>query len=357
MMISKRIEYIDFLRAFATLLVILVHILSGRSIIVKWSDISFFESIVYALFYSIAVLGVPLFLFISGYLLLDRNYNKESVIRFYKKNYFHLYLVYVIWFIAYAIFENIVGDYSFTFYSALKILLLMPDLIVYDLIYSFHLWYLPMILKIYLFIPILAILLKKFSDKFILTIYFLYFMYVFIPPMLSVMGYSLNSDFILTFRFPYDKYFMYVLGGYFLKKALRTNIPNSLIITVFIVSFFSSVIMLVKSLYFHLPHDVLTVFVSAFTLMLVTGRYYKVKNSNFILNLSENSFAIYLVHLPILAMFYYAVFLPHYGKYFRLFFISFPIVTLFPIVIFLTNILVNYLRKSKFLSKYVLYMR
>lgn len=345
------------MRTFAIFGVVLAHILSGRSLIIKWPDVTLLESVVYSFFYFISILSVPIFLFITGYLFLDRDYDKNAVIRFYKKNFLGLYIVYIIWFICYAFFENIVGDYSLTFHSIFNILTLRPDRIIYDLIYSFHLWYFPVILRIYLFIPLIAILLKKFLNKLTLFIYILWFLYIFIPPMLSVIGYSYNYELYRQLRFEYDEYFMYVLCGYFIKQNFFKGISNVGVISIFIMSLLSSILMLVNSLYFNLPFDVLTVFVAATALMIITERYYKRKTDGFMLDLSVNSLAIYIIHLPILAMFYYAIFLPNYGEYFRLLFISFPVLTLFPIIIFLSNTLVNFLKKSKFLSKYVLYMR
>ncbi len=99
--------WIDLIRIIAILLVLLCHSveegindlsLCGLSM-VGWEDRVFSVAV-----FTIGRLGVPFFLLISGYLLLDRAYTAKTTILFWKNNWLHLTLCTQFWFILYDIF-------------------------------------------------------------------------------------------------------------------------------------------------------------------------------------------------------------------------------------------------------------
>ena len=87
-------------------------------------------------------IGVPFFLMITGYLLLDRTYDDERVRKFWQKNCKGLIIVTVIWAIIYAISLQFVavksGQVNFGEAG--------------ELFFS-HMWYMPMIIGMYLSMP------------------------------------------------------------------------------------------------------------------------------------------------------------------------------------------------------------
>ncbi|MEE0924090.1 MAG: acyltransferase family protein [Methanobrevibacter sp.] len=95
----------DFVRAIAILTVLYIHATDGIYII---SSDAIMNYTIYSRIFNFASLfigriGVPFFLMITGYLLLDRSYNDERVRKFWNKNCKGLIIVTVIWAIIYAV--------------------------------------------------------------------------------------------------------------------------------------------------------------------------------------------------------------------------------------------------------------
>lgn len=104
---KKRIVQYDISRTFAILCVILCHSVEtiynfnkeGCNLLSSQSRIFMFFS------FTIGRLGVPIFLFLSGALLLKKQINTdEDALKFYKKNLIPLIIVNSIWVIVYNIF-------------------------------------------------------------------------------------------------------------------------------------------------------------------------------------------------------------------------------------------------------------
>lgn len=85
---NKRVDWIDLARALAILFVVLCH--SSEAIYsfdMKYvASLSLQSRIFEFTSFTIGRLGVPLFLMISGYLLLDRDYTDQKCKGFWKKN-------------------------------------------------------------------------------------------------------------------------------------------------------------------------------------------------------------------------------------------------------------------------------
>ena len=85
---EDRINWIDLARSLAICCVILVHVIELTNSL----NTEYMKNVVLGIriytfaLYTIGRVGVLLFLFLSGYLLLDRNYEKGSCVRFWKRN-------------------------------------------------------------------------------------------------------------------------------------------------------------------------------------------------------------------------------------------------------------------------------
>ena len=99
-------------------------------------------------------IGVPFFLMITGYLLLDRSYDDERVCKFWTKNCKGLIIVTVLWSIIYAL--------------SLQVITLENSQVNFaeagNLFFS-HMWYMPMIIGMYISIPFVASALKHFNTE------------------------------------------------------------------------------------------------------------------------------------------------------------------------------------------------
>ena len=101
----NRIEWIDLVRALAILTVLYIHATDGIYIISSDAIMNYtlFSRAFQFVSLFIGRVGVPFFLMITGYLLLDRTYNDERVKKFWKKNCKGLILVTIIWSLIYAV--------------------------------------------------------------------------------------------------------------------------------------------------------------------------------------------------------------------------------------------------------------
>ena len=85
---GDRIEWIDLARTFAILSVITVHSIE-RAYTFNLESMNSMPALVRTvcfILFTVGRLGVPLFFFITGYLLLGRNYADEDCFRFWRKN-------------------------------------------------------------------------------------------------------------------------------------------------------------------------------------------------------------------------------------------------------------------------------
>ena len=84
---KNRVEWIDLVRAIAILTVLYIHATDGIYIISSDSMMHFdlYSRIFQFISLFIGRIGVPFFLMITGYLLLDRSYDDERVNKFWSK--------------------------------------------------------------------------------------------------------------------------------------------------------------------------------------------------------------------------------------------------------------------------------
>ena len=146
---AKKREYaFDILRVVAMIMVITVHVSNvySRSFGVI-SNNAFLVSLV---FNTISRISVPIFLMISGALLLDREFNKEKYI----KRLIKFIILIIVWDIVYLIWEYF---YLGITYDKLYKLLFEP--------YRAHLWFLYTILLLYAIQPLLRMIMHKINSQ------------------------------------------------------------------------------------------------------------------------------------------------------------------------------------------------
>lgn len=100
---KTRVIWLDWARAFAILAVIICH--STEAIypftIDAMASASNTSRLAALSYFSFGRLGVPFFLFMTGYLLLDREYNRTACVHFWKTKWFGLLLATEIWIVIY----------------------------------------------------------------------------------------------------------------------------------------------------------------------------------------------------------------------------------------------------------------
>ena len=132
----------DLLRIVAAFSVVMLH-----SAAQFWYtlDIRSWEWIITNSYNSVFRFGVPIFVMISGAMFLDENYTLD-IKRLYKHNIFRMAVLYAVWSCIYGIYDCRNFDFSAVGIKE----------IVRELLYGrYHLWFIPMIVGIYMLLPVL----------------------------------------------------------------------------------------------------------------------------------------------------------------------------------------------------------
>ena len=118
---EQRIPWLDYSRAITILFVILVH--ATENLYPMKADVlmtmSGHSSLFAPIAFTLGRMGVPLFLFLTGYLLLDRDYDISRINRFLRKNWLALFMTTEIWIVLYDVFLRV---FHFQHWSTKEIL-------------------------------------------------------------------------------------------------------------------------------------------------------------------------------------------------------------------------------------------
>ena len=306
---SKRIVWMDITRVLAIIFVVLCHAIESDYYAVRMtgkpvSDLCWaFENISF----TFGRLGVPLFLMLSGALMLGREYDTKT---FYKRSLIPLFITTEIW----NIINYFYYIYNFSYDFDWEVLLY--DVLFWRNPYASHMWYMPVILGIYLVLPLLA---KAFRNT--------PFSSVFVPMVVGFFGGSVASCFnafaaiegsnLYGIRFMVDTAFyggiyglMFVLGYYIVNADFFKKIPTFAYIITAVVSFGANSMcaryLYVNQLYdndifgwYHSPF----IIISATCLFALLSRIKAQTCPKIITILSSGSFAIYLTHNIVLKFF------------------------------------------------------
>lgn len=215
---NNRIVKYDVARVFAILRIILCHCsdyIYGYNFNFI-NNLSISSKVFYFSAFTIGRLGVPIFLFLSGALLLKKTIESDTnVLDFYKKNLLPLIIANTIWVFIYNLFfyltcqENLVSIEN-----------IIKELLFLEKVPSLQMWYIPMIIGIYIGIPFVAKVIKSFSFKAFLPILILIFISNFILPTINVFFKIFGSkeiyESLLSISFLGAQYGLYVILGYYI---------------------------------------------------------------------------------------------------------------------------------------------
>ena len=307
---NKRIIYFDYLRVFAILAVIFIHV-AGQN----WydSDIKSFEWNIFNIFDSAVRWAVPVFVMISGALFLSKNIDIK---RIYSKNILRMLIVYFVWSALYAFIMPFLNNTA----DAMTYKTIIENVIKG----SYHMWFIPMIIGLYICTPIIKqIVESKNVTKYFLTVSFVFaFLWpqlfnmcdMFIGGRFTAGIYSIdeviknmNMDIVLGFSF-------YFILGYFIANIDLTKKQRTVVYVLGILGFISTVLLTMVSswklnepfikYYSEFNINVLFEAIAVF----VWFKYRKCENdriNKFILKLSKYSFGVYLVHVFIIELLKY----------------------------------------------------
>lgn len=303
---KKRIEWLDMVRGIAIMMVVMCHVSTG---LYFFADVSIQQrpiltQVVGFSLFTLGRLGVPLFLFISGYLLLPRSYDDKSCFRFWKNHFLKLLLLTEIWIVFYNIFKSWFNQTPFSLVTLAKNMLFLKPT---DMS---HMWYLPMILGVYLMIPFVSVVLHKFNVKTLVFPLAVVIVYAFGIPTVNVVlnakNYSLVSK-QLFLEFTGGVYGCYLIMGYLVYKGFFNKVNKIYLIVGMCLSL---VITVTGQIYssklgtiYYVWYDFIFLFSAAICLFcLLKERKCSEKVQRIWNLLSRCSFGIYLIHEPVRAI-------------------------------------------------------
>lgn len=283
------LPYLDIIRCAACLMVILLHSISPYIF-----NASYYGTKSWGMFLvmnSICRTGVPLFLMISGYLLLS-DYRSGGIGDFYKRRIPHIVLPLAAWNAIYYVFFAVVDKTPISFMDFTGKVLNSGS--------AYHLWYLYTLLGIYLLIPFLKKITDACSLKQLCLLLLLICFCGTIRPFIN----TVTPVYIYFFDPLANGYLGYFLLGYILGKLplkKRFTIPlltaglSGLLLDVIHGSFASSPSGIV------LPHnggyDIAHFLLAAGLFVLVRGVFGSAVGIGFLKRLSRLTFGVYLTHV------------------------------------------------------------
>ena len=300
---ASRLEWIDLVRVFAIFLVVLCHAIEGGVYnfnIYVFADMNIFSKIFGFASFTFSRLASCLFLIMSGYLLLDRSYDKDKILRFWKKSWLHLLICTVIWFLVYDI---ILMNY---YHWEKSFLTILYDLIFFHEVKMMNAWYMPAILGIYVLVPFVAIALKQL-DKDLLkfpVIFFLILIFAF--PMIEIVNSMAGGPELslqLSLGFSGGMYCFYMMCGYLVKRGVFKPVKTGWLIAVIVCCIALGTVMQLfafsRGVQYTIWRDNPLILLASVALFEAFSRIREVKHAKFIKELASYSFAVYLVHVII----------------------------------------------------------
>lgn len=283
--------WIDICRIISIFGVVLLH--TSATVVIN-KDIGSFEWWIGNIYDSSVRWCVPMFVMISGALLLSPEKTKNKTL-FYKKRIYRIIPALVFWSFVFILWDIIISHINGHYINLNQIFKIIKTSTPH-----YHLWFLYMIPMLYLITPFLANMMKKVSPKHTtlsLTILFV----------ISIMSYFTkreNTLFVFSF-IPYISYF--ICGKYISEKnnedykIIAFIIFFSMIISTAILTYFLCKIRGIgQGLYFY-DYISVTVIPMSISLFIIIKNF-KFKLKSIVSKISSLSFGVYLVHPIILEL-------------------------------------------------------
>jgi surface polysaccharide O-acyltransferase-like enzyme len=303
---TTRIAWVDTARVFAIFCVVLCHAVET----VYQFDIDFISRLTMKsrvfmfVCFTISRLGVPFFLFITGFLLLDRIYTPEQSMIFWKKNWIRLLITVEIWTVLYALFLWIFQEQPFNWINVVKQLTFIKSVPLS------HMWYIPMIIGMYIFIPLVANMLHLTDARVLIfplvIVFILSFLYPSINVYNKIMGHE-SIKTVLSIEFSGGIYGFYLISGYLVRKNRLKRLSTMLCLVLAILSIGITVVIQLYSyrygIAYNVWYDFAFLMIAALLLFEMFSRFRTIPVKNIFYLLSKYAFAVYLIHNPIIILF------------------------------------------------------
>lgn len=324
---GERFVNFDFARVLAIISVVFCHSVESfyymyqdRSIL--WGMLSQESKLFDLVGLTFGRIGVPIFLFLTGSLMLNKAIeNGNDCTQFFKKNYIPLLITSWVWIIIWNIFLNLYYTFGgetppVTMQSVLECLFFQKNV---DTIMPA--WYLPMIMGVYLFLPFLSVVVKHINFKAIIFPITIYIAILFVLPtlnsILTLSGLAQIENVIIDASFSGGIYGIYIILGYYLSRGLLRNISVKILAILSCLSFGACVaiqfLLAENGVFYNLEYNMLFLLICCSALYSIVIRIPKkmIPLPNIFVSLSRISFFIFFIHNPIQYTIYLTGILSH----------------------------------------------
>lgn len=223
---DKRILYLDIIKIVSALMVILIHLMS-----IKWYvlDVSDPNIMILNILNAIARVSVPMFVMISGAMLLGEH-KHYTFPQIFKKYVFRILVVYVAWSMIYAVISILPEIGSYAGFEMIK------QFIYRTIQGPVHFWYLIMLVGLYLIIPFVNAIIKerKLEEAFILIA----IIFIILKSLKEVIVIDTVELYLLYLNFNFTVgYVVYFVLGHYIKTYTLSKTFKTIIYVLGLASF------------------------------------------------------------------------------------------------------------------------
>lgn len=298
--------YLEVLRCVALLFVVNIHVVAIP--IQNWVTNPGTWYPAYSLTYIIGNFGVPLFLMISGSLLLNPE-KYISLKKLYKKMIPRILIPLLVFGYCFALMEIFFDIHSINASMFVEGLLRVLNKKSWE-----HLWYLYLLIGIYLMLPVIRVLLNKITDKqleYLMGV--LCFLAFIIPTVNAVFGTNISLEQPRPLCHITSFIMGYVISRYYILKTFKRYLYLSGSISLAILLIFGLFAGKINYECYRIlaQYDCIFVFAVASMIFLLFNdkknaieKIGKVQGGGYILSLADCSFGIYLIHPVIMNILY-----------------------------------------------------
>lgn len=313
---GNRILWLDVARTIAILSVTFNHALSRSfdthvGTLAEYQSIPKTVSLIKAMLYVFSRGGVPWFLMITAVLLLPRDYTGDrGTAAFLKKNWLPLFITSEIWLAIIFFYLAVFAEQTeFTGIGEAAAAFIQNQLFINQTTFA-SMWYLPMILTVYLMIPVFSVSLKLISSAYFrLLLIAAVLVGMVIPNMntlLSGFGIGYQMEAAVTITDLFSIYVIYLLCGYYIGAGALSRMKDSTVLLIAAASFiltslFQYWIYSTEIDYYVRYADVGILAFSVFVFEYLRRRGNGIKTGKKLCTyISRIAFAIYFVHVSIM---------------------------------------------------------
>jgi len=302
---KKRIEYLDLAKFIAIFCVVLCHCVEQvyYNDMNSYIDFPVYSKIFSAVCFVIGRCGVPFFLFTTGILIINKRIDTwNDYKKFLKNNFLKILFASEIWIIIYSIFLSIIGIQKFDFIYMLKCMFFIKTIPLMNV------WYMPMIIGVYLVLPIISKAIRDFdSDKVLIIVGILSIFVNMLVPTINVIFTGLQMKTIWVYinvAFLGGFVGIYIMSGYLQNKGALSALSNLILIAISVISFIICVLIqlfVCEKNIGYIAYECIFLYVLTICLFEIFKRIkfakIHIEIRDRIKNISKYSLAIYFIHI------------------------------------------------------------